>query len=552
MRCLLAPLCLLVPLYRFTIVAGCALALASGCVQDADTILEPDPGDAAADRGPDAMVEAQAPMVAVEPAALAFAGAGDVAEVTIRSVGDAPLTIARIGRRGPPDFSLVHAGGNALLQGPAELSGPDGLAPGEAIVLTVEALSGPPASAVLLIETDDPARPLVEVPLGFPDAPCLRAAPMAVDFGDVPLGSVVSRQVDITNCGMGPVEIGRLELREGSDAQFELGGPGPLLGTVEPGEALSVTVTYTAAIEAPVNGTLLIEAGALVLGVPLLARGLGAQCPVAIVPADELRAEVGDAVVLDGSGSIDRDGPGGRPLSWQWVVVGRPNGSTATPVERLHDPAQPDGGGLDDDPATPTAVMFLDRPGVFVFELQVADAACADVTRVVIEVCPCEGQGIRVLLDWHSAADAPVGAGIDLDLHLLHPNAENWFSRPYDCHYAEPVPDWGQLDNDIDDPRLSVDATGAGPEEIVLRRPEGTELLGAPYLVGVHHRGIAPGSGDGPWPEQADAALRIYVDDALVLESTRALHADALWDAAEIHWPSGEVIVRDRVYDQRP
>lgn len=542
------------PIRRVFFVALCAAAVTAGCVQDADTILEPDPGDAAADRGPDAAVEAPAPAVRIEPAAVALDGVGDVAMLAIHSVGQAPLTIERIGRRGEPDFSVVHAGGNALLQGPAELSGPDGLAPGESIVLTIEALAGPPAAATLLIETDDPDQPLIEVPVGFPDAPCLRALPMAVDFGDSLLGSTHSQPVDIVNCGAAPVDVFRIALSDATDPQFTLGQPLPDLGPLQPGAALTVVVIYDASVEAPVNGTLIVEVDGLALGVPLLARGLGAQCPVAMVAEEAGRAQAGDVVVLDGSLSVDRDARDGQPSSWAWTVVGRPDGSTAQPSERLHDPAQPGNGGVEDDPSTPTAMMFLDRPGLYVFELQVTDlAGCTDQTRMVIEACPCEDDGIRIELNWDGRPDdAAQGEGIDLDLHLLHPLAENWFSRPWDCHFAEPTPDWGEIGNDVDDPRLDVDAVGDGPEVITLRRPEDTDVLRSAYLVGVDHGGVVVGPNMLELPDQIDAELRILVGGQVAYARTQALGDGQFWDAAEIHWPSGEVVPRDRIYRTPP
>ena len=66
------------------------------------------------------------------------------------------------------------------------------------------------------------------------------------------------------------------------------------------------------------------------------------------------------------------DGPSVRPVSYEWVVVSRPDGSTAQPVERFFNPPTRDGGEADDQ-STPTAQFFVDLAGEYVFNLVVTD-----------------------------------------------------------------------------------------------------------------------------------------------------------------------------------
>jgi len=293
-----------------------------------------------------------------------------------------------------------------------------------------------------------------------------------------------------------------------------------------------------------------IEAGGISLQVPVTARGVGRQCPVAQAGEGEHRVQHLDIVHLDGSPSVDADGPDGRPIAWRWTVIARPDGSVAQVQEGYFDPAQPANGGLDDDPATPAALFFVDLPGDYTFELEVEDAdGCVDRTRVLVQGCPCEGDGITVQVDWRPPGEALPDAGpVDLDLHLLHPNAENWFSRPFDCHYAEPRPDWGQVGFPGDDPVLDADVIDGGVERITLRLPEDTDRLGAPYLVGVDFI-LADGDPLGP---ETDATLRVFVDGVLQLEVVQPLRDGEFWDAAQIDWPGGEVVYRDRVFRGRP
>lgn len=541
------------PIRTSTVIALCAGVLFAGCVRDADTVLEPDPsaeaGPADGGLGPDA---AAAPRIEIDPPMVALDGAGSVAELTIRSVGDAPLTLQRIARNGAPGFAVLVDGRNALIAGPGELTGPEGLAPGASLVLEVEALVGPPAAAALVFVSDDPVRPEVEVAVGFPDAPCLRADPEAVDFGDVAPGMSAMRAARILNCGGRAIELRSIALGDETDAQYEL-PEAPGLEALAAGGFVDVLVRYTARVDGPARGTLHVDADGAALRIPLTARSRAGSCPVAQAAASELRAEAQDVVVLDGSSSVDPDGPDGRPIHYQWTVIARPEGSTAQLVESYADPADPSRGGRDDDAQTPRALMWLDRPGHYAFELAVMDAGgCVDRQQVAVEACPCADDGFVVELAWETpGVDPAEGAGADLDLHLLHPLGEAWFSRPYDCHYAEPTPDWGQIDNPVDDPVLDVDRVGVGPERIRLVRPENTETLGAPYIVGVHHNGLRP-DGGAPPVQSVEAVVRVFVAGVMTDERAARLEPDFFWDVVGLHWPDGAVVVRDRLYEQRP
>lgn len=536
---------------RLRVLVTCALGLAlASCIQDADTILEPDP---VADAGGDAEAPepTRFPAVEIDPPMVALDGMGAVVELTLLNVGDAPLRIEGVGRDGNPGFAVAHDGRNALLLDGDALSGADGVAPGESVVIAVEALVGPPASATLIIATNDPERPRIDVPVGFPDAPCLTARPEELDFGVVTVGDTVERILQIENCAERALTLDRLAFQAGTDPQFSLGDDVQPDREIPPGESVSLTVRYTARAPAGVFGSIRADAEGAHVVVPLTARGQATQCPVAAILEPDIRAELGDVLVLDGGASFDRDGPEGLPQSWRWTIVEQPEGAVSRIVEHLLDAQRPDDGGPDDDPATPSAQVHLDAVGLYVFELEVADESCADRMRLAVEVCPCGDTGIVAVLDWASDEPPPAGMGVDLDLHLLHPNAEAWFSRPYDCHYAEPTPDWGQLDNPADDPALDQDRIGAGPERIRLAIPENTDVLGAPYLVGAHYQNHRGAEGERP-EANVMARVRVFVRGVVQFDELQALDLDNLWDVAQVEWPSGEVRARGRVYPQRP
>ena len=70
---------------------------------------------------------------------------------------------------------------------------------------------------------------------------------------------------------------------------------------------------------------------------------------------------------------------------------------------------------------------------------------------------------IHVRMVWNTDGD-------DLDLHLLR--GGGIFGGEGDCHWLNRNPDWGVVDETLDDPRLDRDdLDGLGPEIIVLARP---------------------------------------------------------------------------------
>ena len=72
-------------------------------------------------------------------------------------------------------------------------------------------------------------------------------------------------------------------------------------------------------------------------------------CPQARAAQEEFYVVPLDVVTLDGSPSIDQDGPNNRPVSYEWIITNRPDHSISQPHESFFDPAQPPNGGTDDD-----------------------------------------------------------------------------------------------------------------------------------------------------------------------------------------------------------
>lgn len=514
--------------------------------------------------------------------------AGDVGETTIQvsNVGQLELEVSRVLLNGSQDFKpLVEVDGD--LRDPRQVAEPlKVLQPEETFEITVRyapQVEGPD-TANLTIFSNDPNQSEVSVVLRANGAtPCLEVNPPALEFQTSLVNRTDSRPMSLESCGGAPIEITRIYLAEGSDPAYALVDeslpPLPALMPEyseadrlagQPPPSRSIEVAFTPREERIHNGTLIIESNDPVhpiREIPLLGRGVTNACPQARAVEDEFYVVPLDVVVLDGSPSIDQDAADNRPVDYEWVITSRPDGSVSQPHESFYDPAQPANGGVEDDTSTPTAVFFVDLAGTYTAELRVRDnlgldsIACENPAVVTIVAKPEEA--IHVQLVWRTPGDddETEGGGTDLDLHLLHPNALNWFSRPYDCHYAEPVPDWGQVENSADDPSLDIDdINGAGPENINLDNPENTDVLGAPYVVGVHYynsRDRVTGEDYGPsW-----ATVRIFIEGELAWDFTgdgepgemEMQAEDHFWDVAQISWDvTGEVVTRNRYYEQRP
>ncbi len=511
------------------------------------------------------------------------AGEEAVRQVVVTNVGQANLKIDRIDLNGSLEFTPTINGrdprrGQGILADP-DGDGVDGLAPDRQFTIDVRfapRLEGPD-SGELSIFSDDPNQPEVRVDLRANAAtPCLDANPPALEFPTSLVNRMDSRAVSIESCGGQQLQIDQIRLSDDSDPAFALEEeslpelpallPAYLPGEVPPSRA--IRVSFTPREQRIHNGTLVIESSDPVTPsreVSLLGRGVLNACPQARAAVDAFDVKPLDSVVLDGDPSIDQDGPNNRPVDYEWVVTSRPEGSFAQPRESFFDGANPANGGPEDDIATPTAKFFVDLAGTYTIELRVRDnlgldsVACENAAVVTIVAKPDEAIHVQLVWDTPADADPTDDQGADLDLHLLHPSAPNWFAAPYDTYYANPVPDWGQVDNPADDPSIDIDdINGTGPENINLDNPENTAVLGAPYAVGVHYyssRGRTNGTEYGP----SFARVRIFLKGELAFDSTEArgeareLEAeDHFWDVARIHWPEMRVELRDQYMTQRP
>ena len=186
--------------------------------------------------------------VDVTPATLDFGQVAPGALVTMTvSISDrgndaCQISSGTLDPSSDPSFSLGPPMSAALV-----------LSPGEH---TTVAVSFSPASAAvplqrmgtLVLQTSDPFQPRVEVPLsGAIHTNCtIAVSPLAVDFGQVPIGSSAAGSVLVTDTGSGPCDIADVAIGQGSDPQFAL-GPGQVSSfTLSPGDEQSIALVFNA------------------------------------------------------------------------------------------------------------------------------------------------------------------------------------------------------------------------------------------------------------------------------------------------------------------
>lgn len=223
---------------------------------------------------------------------------------------------------------------------------------------------------------------------------------------------------------------------------------------------------------------------------------------------------------------MDLVAPDWPDARYRWQILRAPADSTALLGER---PA-PIGDLEPDDPQTPTAAFFPDISGEYFIELLMTAPECRE-RRARFAVRAINLAALHIELVWNTPGDARPGdgEGTDLDLHLLHPNAVSWNDSDWDCHYANPSPDWGRQGRGADDPSLDVDdVDGEGPEHITIGVVESTADIGGPYRLGVQYFS----AGDFG---RSEAVIRIFSEGALVRELRRDVIASGdLWTVADI------------------
>jgi MYXO-CTERM domain-containing protein len=155
---------------------------------------------------------------------------------------------------------VIH---NISISGPFTLdslpSTPMSVAPGESRTFSVTylpTLEGPDAGTLYLI-TNDPANSTIAVALaGTGVKPNLVVSPSSVAFGDVRVGTSVTKTVTVRNTGTGSIVFN--SITKSGHAAFSLIAPPATPFTLAPSEFLEFTVRYSPIAEATDTGDLIL------------------------------------------------------------------------------------------------------------------------------------------------------------------------------------------------------------------------------------------------------------------------------------------------------
>lgn len=443
-----------------------------------------------------------------------------------------------------------------IVEGPFELSFPEyldappsRLSPGQTLLAQVSytAIDDEPRQGVLRILTNDPEKEIHEIALlANVDLPCVTVEPAArLRFGDVVRGERSERFVRVTNCSetrdavIDLVEFNDDDAFRLVDANDRAGEP----RVIAPGAVALIPMEFRPqSIRAFTGSITVLSEDELQPEVTIRLEGTGVapHCPTAVITA---QSEEGNAianptgtligfpletVTMDGSQSFAN---GGATIAeYEWSLVQRPADTAVT---------------LDQSGDVINNSLYLELAGVYEIELHVYDSegtrSCAPA-RLTVEAVSGDGLHVQLVWDTPNDPDRFNNSGTDLDLHLRHQNG-NWNTVPWDCHWLNRNPVWGDPNDDDSNPTLDIDhVNGWGPENINLKAPQNNITYG----VGVFYYSDHGYGG-------SYATVRVYIDGILQLErQNRWMTNHQFWHVANITWPDTTFTIFDTIYANFP
>ncbi|WP_168210597.1 choice-of-anchor D domain-containing protein [Persicimonas caeni] len=460
------------------------------------------------------------------------------------------------------DVEVTNVGRNLLKLGEWQIEGrfrlsfprhdgrpPVELMPGEAVTATITytAHNTDRAEGVLSVESNDPDEGIFEIPLyANADFPCLELDPAdEVDFGMAELGETSRRFIIAKSCARRSPTTFSVTSLDGADEFSLLDNQFRSQVTLEPGAQVRIPIGFSPETPGEYEGAVFIRSDDDLEPnrvVDLQGRGRPYDCPEPVIraynpergeaiadPMGELQVVPLDDIDLDASLSRDPEGSGISRVEWR--LAERPADSTE---------------GLANTSGEQSS-LWMQLAGTYVVELDVWNelgVKSCEPARMTLK--SISDEDIHIQLVWNTPADPNETdqSGSDVDIHLLHPNANlHWNSPPWDCFWQNMEPDWGETGVAIDNPSLDIDdVDGAGPENINLDNPEveTTYNVGA-YYFSDHNYG------------RSYVTVRIYIGGQLAYEAQRKpMDNQEFWHVANIDWPSGEVIEVDRLYQSFP
>jgi hypothetical protein len=337
--------------------------------------------------------------------------------------------------------------------------------------------------------------------------PLVVISPSPLDMGQLVTDEFAEDTLFLTSAGQVPVTLNRWEVSGDAFSLVE-GDAWPM--TLEPGEETTLDVTFTPTEAGTFSETFLVhtESPAPDSSALLLGEGLSAE-PIAVCSADPAEVSPGEPATWVGSASYDAAGY--QIIQWDWNLLARPSGSTAS---------FPTGSAADRPGFVPDLAGEYRARLMVTNELGMVSAPCVATLLATPE------EDLWIQMSWTHSGD-------DMDLHLLRPGGT--LRSTNDCYYANCRGgglDWGVQGVTADNPVLDLDdISGTGPENINVSSPEtGT------FTVYVHDY---PGS---VYSAANDVTMTIFVGGYQAWTDTRAISGEDTYEAfAEVEWPSGVV-----------
>lgn len=204
------------------------------------------------------------------------------AKLELGNFGAAPLWISSV------QLSGVTGGGNLTVALPNMVATatitPLGLLE---LTLALNATASGNLDAVLSIVSNDPARPLLELPVrALVTEPRIEVYPPVLDFGSVPRGWTVVKPIEIQNVGYGELSITQVAMILGSSDLFTLRTIPNVPIRLRHGQRIGLEIEFRSEAEAVFAGTLSIDSNDATnpfVEVPINSSGTSCEagCPIA-------------------------------------------------------------------------------------------------------------------------------------------------------------------------------------------------------------------------------------------------------------------------------
>ena len=448
------------------------------------------------------------PVIEVSPAALSFVdaevGAPEEDLFTITNAGGADLNVSSLELIGSEAFSFTQLGNPILTPGQSS----------DVYVTYAPTLEGAEDEGSIIITSNDPDSPMVEVPLNgvaAQDLPVLQIDPLVMDLGNQGVGSVTTGTFLLESVGELPVTLNTFYLT-GSQFSIMPNESWPL--TLAPGENTTVTVTFEPDTTGTFSEVFTVDCDEPAVDPTATINGEATgSAPVADCYVDPAALEPNTGQEATWYGIDSYDPTGAAITDYDWTLISKPAGSQVS---------MPAGSSANRSRFSP------DLAGDYIGQLIVTN-------EFGIESAPCQttlvgvpGQDLWVQMSWTEAGD-------DMDLHMTYNGGA--YNSSNDCYFANckslsmPL-DWGVVGDTTDNPLLDLDdISGIGPENINMESPSnGT------YTVVVHDYPSSSFTGGN------DVTVTIFLGGAQVWTGTKTISGeDTFTEFAEINYPSATV-----------